>query len=180
MTTPIAYFTWEATTDQLRWDEGAPDRLGIARDRLESFDRWSHNWAASDQPALAAMMAAAVRQRPDALSLTVHQTDDQGGVRVLAISGDWVDGLVCGVVQDGVAQALAVMPPTLLTRQFAHDMAQPLVAATNYLAAMDMVVGQQPELSSFAQMVAAARSQLEKAGGLVRDLRARLIEAETG
>ncbi|MDG5487122.1 hypothetical protein NYR55_00565 [Sphingomonas sp. BGYR3] len=180
MTFPVAYFTWEPTTDQLRWDGNAASQLGLANDQLDSLTRWSAHWAQESRMDVARVIAESSRERPDPVRLVVHQQDKAGGVRPLQLCGDWVDGLICGVVFD-IAQVEAediARSPVLAARQFTHDIAQPLAAASNYLAALEMVAGQSDADPALIQMAGAARNQVTRAGIFVRSLRERIVEAD--
>jgi hypothetical protein len=180
MTRPIAYFTWEATTDQLRWDGNAARRLGLAADQLESLTRWSDNWSPESRSLVARVIVDSSRERPDPIELSIQQRGEGGTVRTLRISGDWVDGLICGIVTevsaDEAGDSSEPAPP--IVRQFTHDIAQPLAAASNYLAALEMTVGQGEANPALIQMAGAARQQLSRAGGLVKALREQLVEGE--
>lgn len=180
MTLPIAYFTWEPTTDQFRWDGNASARLGLAADQLDSLTRWSAHWVQESRGNAARLTAEASRERPDPVQLVIHQQGQANAVRSLQLCGDWVDGLICGVVFD-IAEAEAeeiARSPILATRQFTHDIAQPLAAASNYLAALEMVAGQAQADPALIQMAGAARTQVTRAGALVRSLRERIVEAD--
>lgn len=203
----IGFFNWNVIDGHLRWNSGAEERMGLEPGAISSFEQWQRFAHPDDARRIAEDVAQLAVTHAPRLSYTYRFTPTDGQTRIMeGIAQCLYDrhGTLRRIVGVNVditereldRRALAEASEKLedLRAQFlrsarltamgevaaglAHELNQPLSAATNYIMAAEIsaLASRQPQ-QAIAHLQA-AKEQVTRTGDIIRRLRGFLSEEE--